>query len=469
MSLYDDDDLPLSSSAAAPGWSQGVKLLQTQLQLKKATHAATAKKEAGSAQKPKQSVLPPVKDFKKAKKDAESSDSSKFSFSPAAMPFINRGVDSLLPLDVKIDREYDPLWPNDYEKVVKEMRSNRRGGSGEKDEEDEEEDSKGDKKRRYLVQSMDGARKRFQQASGQSQQSFPGFSARPGEEEEEEGGSSTKRGLGSGAAIAPPPSLTVSSESPPPALGLTRGVGGGGGLGFAAKLMAKYGYKEGGGLGKDGQGISQALMVEKTSKRGGRIINIGAEEAENKPGPAGVAIPPPSLYDSPSRPGGEEPDQETQPGQAQADEYGGGGGGDSEYGGLGLGLGFSTSDAFKTPLLPLGGAREEKPKLSLTDKMKRPSKVIMLKNMVGPGEVDEELEPEVKEECEGKYGEILKVKILETPGVVETEAVRIFLEFKRQESAIKALVDLNGRFFGGREVDADFYNVQDFHNNLLKN
>ena len=57
--------------------------------------------------------------------------------------------------------------------------------------------------------------------------------------------------------------------------------------------------------------------------------------------------------------------------------------------------------------------------------------------MVGPGEVDEELEPEVKEECEGKYGEILKVKIVETPGVVDTEAVRIFLEFKRQECAIK--------------------------------
>ena len=61
--------------------------------------------------------------------------------------------------------------------------------------------------------------------------------------------------------------------------------------------------------------------------------------------------------------------------------------------------------------------------------------------MVGPGEVDEELEPEVKEECEGKYGEILKVKIVETPGVVETEAVRIFLEFKRQECAIKGISD----------------------------
>ena len=29
--------------------------------------------------------------------------------------------------------------------------------------------------------------------------------------------------------------------------------------------------------------------------------------------------------------------------------------------------------------------------------------------MVAPGEVDEELEPEVKEECEGKYGEINSV------------------------------------------------------------
>ena len=32
-----------------------------------------------------------------------------------------------------------------------------------------------------------------------------------------------------------------------------------------------------------------------------------------------------------------------------------------------------------------------------------------LQNMVGPGEVDEELEPEVKEECETKYGDIIRV------------------------------------------------------------
>lgn len=37
--------------------------------------------------------------------------------------------------------------------------------------------------------------------------------------------------------------------------------------------MAKYGFKEGQGLGKKEQGMSQALLVEKTSKRGGKIIH----------------------------------------------------------------------------------------------------------------------------------------------------------------------------------------------------
>ena len=63
--------------------------------------------------------------------------------------------------------------------------------------------------------------------------------------------------------------------------------------------------------------------------------------------------------------------------------------------------------------------------------------------MVGPGEVDEELEPEVKEECEQKYGEIVRVKIVEVPNVADEETVRIFLEFKRVESAIKGETENN--------------------------
>merc|ERR1740130_1644801 len=44
-----------------------------------------------------------------------------------------------------------------------------------------------------------------------------------------------------------------------------------------------------------------------------------------------------------------------------------------------------------------------------------PTKVVCLKNMVGPGEVDGELEGEVKEECT-KYGEVMKVLIFEAKG-----------------------------------------------------
>lgn len=61
----------------------------------------------------------------------------------------------------------------------------------------------------------------------------------------------------------------------------------------------------------------------------------------------------------------------------------------------------------------------------------------LLQNMVGPGEVDEDLEPEVKDECNTKYGEVVRVVIFEQPNVPSDEAVRIFVEFRRIESAIK--------------------------------
>ena len=67
-----------------------------------------------------------------------------------------------------------------------------------------------------------------------------------------------------------PPNMKMEPEQRfAPPLGTGFGLAGS----VASKIMAKYGYKEGQGLGKSEQGMSTALMVEKTSKRGGKIIH----------------------------------------------------------------------------------------------------------------------------------------------------------------------------------------------------
>ncbi|KAL0814934.1 hypothetical protein Bca101_071377 [Brassica carinata] len=97
-----------------------------------------------------------------------------------------------------------------------------------------------------------------------------------------------------------------------------------------------------------------------------------------------------------------------------------------------------------------------------------PTRVLLLINMVGPGEVDDELEEEVGSEC-GKYGTVTRVLIFEiTEANFPThEAVRIFVQFSRPEETTKALVDLDGRFFGGRTVRATFYDEVKFSKNEL--
>lgn len=99
---------------------------------------------------------------------------------------------------------------------------------------------------------------------------------------------------------------------------------------------------------------------------------------------------------------------------------------------------------------------------------KPPSRVIMLRNMVGRGQVDPELQGEISEECM-KFGNVLKCKIHEfqEKNCPDHEAVRIFVQFSTITAASKAVKVMNGRFFGGRSVKGGHYPEEKFHKDQL--
>ncbi|KAI9281382.1 hypothetical protein BC943DRAFT_362962 [Umbelopsis sp. AD052] len=89
--------------------------------------------------------------------------------------------------------------------------------------------------------------------------------------------------------------------------------------------------------------------------------------------------------------------------------------------------------------------------------------IVLLRNMVGPGEVDDTLQHETADEC-SKYGKVERCLIFEVPEsqVGANQAVRIFVKFQSALFAQRAVDDLNGRYFGGRIVTATFYDAARF-------
>lgn len=90
------------------------------------------------------------------------------------------------------------------------------------------------------------------------------------------------------------------------------------------------------------------------------------------------------------------------------------------------------------------------------------SRVIILRNMVGPEDVDETLQEEIQEECT-KFGSVSRVIIFnekQTENEDDDEAeiiVKIFVEFSTTAEATRGKDALHGRFFGGRRVIAELY------------
>ncbi|XAO23895.1 hypothetical protein I312_102680 [Cryptococcus bacillisporus CA1280] len=213
------------------------------------------------------------------------------------------------------------------------------------------------------------------------------------------------------AGAAQPPSL------PAPALASSssaqlQDVGGGT---FAEKMMRKWGHVEGSGLGARGEGIVHALTTEHVAP----ITNLSQPQSKRA-----LAKQKAAAANAKSRKWVQAPSARGRIVNENKDER----------------------------------AKEEK------QRMGEEGRVICLRGLVGSvEEIDEELVNEIGEEC-SNYGIVERVvlHLVEPPPPEPEECLRVFVVFSGMAGAWRAVKELDGRFFGGRNIKATYFDETRF-------
>lgn len=177
--------------------------------------------------------------------------------------------------------------------------------------------------------------------------------------------------------------------------------------GFAARLMSKYGWSKGQGLGADNSGIAQPLRVQVEKRR-------------------------------------KRPDSE--------------GGGWAEPGGRGRIIDASRNNNNKKAAADSSDAS--------VGKFGAISPVIVLRRMLDKiedlqHEVEEGLGQEIGEECGDNYGRVERLYI-------DVQGHNVYIKFVDQVSALRAVNALDGRVFAGSAIEPQYYDLEAFEKGVYE-
>jgi len=115
--------------------------------------------------------------------------------------------------------------------------------------------------------------------------------------------------------------------------------------------------------------------------------------------------------------------------------------------------------------LTIGGVNQ---RLALMQKLARSSqptsRVLGLKNMLTPEDLDEDLEGEITSEV-SKYGVVQRLVIFHEDEGLPSATVKVFILFATEQDATVAQEKLHGRWFGGSQIIAEFWDERRFEAN----